>query len=120
MRKASVNTLVRLMTIAVAAVVLYVALSPHVHGGPPETWDKMRHAAAFGGLMLPKALTAERLPWRSMLGLLCFGIAIEILQPYFGRDRSAYDVLADAVGLMIGMSLGRGLYALVRTAPPKA
>jgi VanZ family protein len=114
MMKLSSLRLVALLTLAVASAVLCVALQPHVPGAPPETWDKLRHAAAFGGLMLPMALCAPRLPWKTLLVLMGLGIGIEILQPYFGRDRSAYDVLADVVGLMIGMGIGRGLFALAR------
>ena len=71
--------------------------------------DKLYHIAAFAGLMLPAAILHPRsMRWILPAGLT-LGLAIELIQPQVGRDASAFDFLADAIGLALGAALGLAL-----------
>jgi hypothetical protein len=69
--------------------------------------DKIGHLAAFAALMLWYAqLYAGRDRWRCALSLVGFGALIELLQalvPY--RSADGWDLLADAVGVGVGVLL---------------
>jgi VanZ family protein len=64
-------------------------------------WDKAQHAAAFAVLTaLGFAAFAHR-PWRVVVGLVCFGAAIELAQLAVGwRFGEWQDLLADMVGVL--------------------
>jgi len=92
------------MFVAALAGVLILALVP-VGNGPD--WfthaDKLRHAAAFITLWAVGRRAGVKPAWALTLGLLGFGIGIELAQaltPY--RESSVGDVLADAVGIAAG------------------
>ncbi len=44
---------------------------------------------------------------------LLFGVAVELLQPFFGRAREWMDVAADFMGLVVGLALALALLNLV-------
>ncbi len=44
---------------------------------------------------------------------LLFGVAVELLQPVFGRSREWMDVAADFMGLVVGLALALALLNLV-------
>ena len=78
---------------------------------PPELfefdlWDKVQHALAFTVLGLWGLLVYPLHPWRVLLGLLCFGGAIEVAQAMTTwRFAEWHDWLADTVGLALGAAL---------------
>jgi hypothetical protein len=87
--------------------VLALALQPAGGGADwfPQA-DKLRHAAAFAVLW--------SLGWRAgcapglalACGLLAFGMGLEVAQSFtVDREASAWDVLADAVGIAVGWYL---------------
>lgn len=105
----SSRTLALVLTGAIAALILLLTLSP-----PPETpgtsgRDKIYHAAAFAALVLPLALTRGMRLVPLLGGALLFGIAIEIVQPGFGRSFELADIAADAAGALAGAAAGRAL-----------
>ncbi|MEY3464666.1 MAG: VanZ family protein [Steroidobacteraceae bacterium] len=90
------------------AVTLYFALKP---GGPPAGFpyaDKVYHASAFFLLSAWFAGLFERRAYLWLAAaMLVLGIGIEIAQylmPY-GRTAEVGDVLADAVGMVLGLLL---------------
>ena len=90
------------------AVTLYFALKP---GGPPAGFpyaDKVYHASAFFLLSAWFAGLFERRAYLWLaLAMLAFGIGIEIAQylmPY-GRTAEVGDVVADGVGIVLGLLL---------------
>jgi hypothetical protein len=97
---------------AALAGVMVLALIP---GGSGPDWfenaDKLRHAAAFIALWAIGRRAGLQPAWALALGLLAFGISIEIAQaftPY--RESSVGDVLADVAGIAAGRALlGAGL-----------
>ena len=94
------------------AGILVLALMP-VGNGPD--WfaqaDKVRHAAAFITLWAIGRRAGLKPTWALALGLLGFGIGIELAQALTTyRDSSIGDVLADAAGIAAGRALlGAGL-----------
>ena len=71
--------------------------------------DKVQHALGFFcltlayGLMFPRARTAVT------AGVVCLGVAVEVLQAImpFGRSAELGDLIADAVGIVAGLVLVR-------------
>ncbi len=97
-------------------VITYLATSP----SPPRTvdfgLDKINHAVAFAVLGAVAMVGYGRAAWvRVVLWLLGFGIAIEIAQTQVpGRSAEAADLLADGVGIAIGLGIARILTARQR------
>jgi VanZ family protein len=70
--------------------------------------------AAFAALIFPTAsLYARSLIWILPLAAF-FGCAIEVVQPFMGREAEVADVLADLVGLGLGTVIGLALRAWLR------
>ena len=91
-----------------ALAVLVLSLMPVVPHMPSTGWDKSNHMLAFAVLAV---LGLWGYPGRMvvlLLGLLAYGGLIEVLQS-FTPDRFAEwaDLLADALGLIVGAGLSR-------------
>lgn len=73
-----------------------------------EDQDKLEHFMAFFILMV---LGVFAYPRRALattgMGLLAFGVLIEVVQamPIFSRDADLYDVLADGAGVVLALSI---------------
>ena len=88
--------------------VLVLALMP----SPPQAittgWDKSNHMLAFGVMTW---LGCKAFPQRGvplLLGLLAYGVLIEILQSYTpNRSAEWLDLLADGVGVFLGWAVWR-------------
>jgi VanZ like family len=90
-----------------ALAVLVLSLMPIVSHMPSTGWDKSNHMLAFAVLIV---LGLSGYPGRMvllLLGLLAYGGLIEVLQS-LTPDRFAEwaDLLADALGLIVGAGLG--------------
>ncbi|MDN5863451.1 MAG: VanZ family protein [Salinisphaera sp.] len=91
-------------------VILVLALMPAPEIPGAHFSDKLMHAAAFACLAAWfGALLKRRRWWLEALGLILFGITIECLQAIVGRDPQVLDVVADAVGVGLGLLLLRPL-----------
>jgi VanZ family protein len=73
-------------------------------GGEPQLWDKALHFMAYFvlSMLAVAALRARRSALVAMLGLIAMGGVLELLQGLIGRDMSAYDELANALGVLAG------------------
>ncbi|BBP46746.1 hypothetical protein THMIRHAS_21190 [Thiosulfatimonas sediminis] len=68
--------------------------------------DKIYHFIAYFGLMLWFAqLYPRQWRWIIALSLFCFGIAIEFIQPFTGRDFDLLDMLANGSGIITGWAI---------------
>jgi len=102
-------------------VISYLAFSP----APPRTldlgWDKLNHLSAFAALAFSAWHGAARPRTRWLwapLALLGYGVLIELVQSQLPpREADPLDVLADACGLALGLTLTWGLHALLRRRP---
>ncbi len=80
-------------------------------------WDKLNHVLAFAGPALAGLLARRRAGWGPaaalLLSLLLWGAALEVLQSLLPPRRGdPADLLADALGLLVGALL----YAAARRA----
>lgn len=91
--------LIALFWLAIAAT-LYFTLRPPTVIVPFS--DKAQHAATFGGLIVLGMLAYPRISLlRIVVALSALGALIEIIQPYFGRDRDLKDWIADTAGILL-------------------
>lgn len=106
------------LLLVLIAVISYLALSP----APPKQmnlgWDKLNHLSAFATLALLGRLAWPRRTLVVPLALLAYGAAIEVLQSQVpGRSGEWPDLLADALGLLLGSLASWALSRLLRPAP---
>lgn len=77
-----------------------------VPAGPPGS-DKLMHLVSYGVLMFPAAYAANKYPWVFAIFFFLWSGGIEIIQPYFNRYGEWRDLLANALGLIVGFLLGQ-------------
>ena len=101
----------RVLLALLLAAISWFAFAP-VHfddGGLPL--DKARHLLAFGALAWVAAqgfAGGRGARWRVAGALLAYGVFIELVQSQIpGREASAWDVLADAAGITLGLLAAR-------------
>ena len=99
------------LVVAYVAAILPQDLAPTV----PQLSDKAHHIFAFLVLAVLLRLAYRISYWYSLLMLMGFGIFIEISQ-YFTPNRmsEAKDVLADLIGVLIGLQLYKYLHKLLK------
>lgn len=92
-----------------ASAVCWLAFNPDPPPAAEPGWDKANHVLAFVALGLTAELAFWPLParrWRNAAGLLIFGGWIELVQTRIpGRAGEWPDLLADAVGITLGLLL---------------
>ena len=88
--------------------VLVLALMPSPPQAVTTGWDKSNHMLAFGVMTW---LGCKAFPQRGvplLLGLLAYGVLIEILQSYTpNRSAEWLDLLADGAGVFLGWAVWR-------------
>ena len=105
------------------AVITIASLSPRGSTGDPGAIgvpDSAAHVIAYAVAVLFRAAT----PSASLLSLILivFGwsILIEVLQPLVGRSSNLHDILANALGVLLGAVIGYSLRVLLlRLSEPK-
>ena len=96
--------------------VSYLALTPTPPKAADLGWDKLNHFSAFGTLTVLGGLAWPGRLARLSLGLLAYGGLIEVLQTQVpGRSAEWADLLADGVGILLGLALLRLLRRLARS-----
>ncbi|WP_077036665.1 VanZ family protein [Pelomonas sp. KK5] len=93
------------------AVITWLALIP---APPPQAdlgWDKANHFSAFAALVLSgRWAWPQRRAWPLALALLVYGGMIELIQTQLPpREGDWRDLLADAIGIAIGLLLCKAL-----------
>jgi VanZ family protein len=98
-------------------VITWLALSP---APPPQAdlgWDKLNHLAAFATLAVVAVLGCCGPFWRIGGALVAYGGLIELLQSLTpSRVGEWPDLLADSVGVALGLLLAAGLRKLAAAA----
>jgi VanZ family protein len=103
-----------------AILVLSIALLAPSHRLPSEVEllsDKAWHVLAFALFALIARLALVRASFLALfLGLVAFSGAMEVLQATMnlGRRGEWIDLVANAIGVAIGLAAGRALYAVLR------
>jgi hypothetical protein len=98
-----IGVAVSLLLLAVATVLLLAPIDPNAPALPVS--DKVIHAALFLCLALPPLLLRLAPDWIVVLGLGGYGLAVEILQPRFGRSFDMFDMLANLIGIAFAVGL---------------
>jgi len=93
------------VTIVLAVLIAVLTLAPMPAGGPAGS-DKLYHILAFACLALPLPLVRPRLTIWVVFGVIAYGGAIEVIQPFFGRQAEWADLVADGIGAVVGAAAG--------------
>lgn len=101
------------VTIVLAAIIAVLTLAPMPSGGPSGS-DKAYHVLAFASLAFPLPLVRPRWTVWVILGVIAYGGAIEVIQPFFGRQAEWADLLADGIGAILGAIVARQLRLWLR------
>lgn len=100
------STHFRLLFGLCALAVLVLSLLPPDIPEPTTGWDKTNHMLAFGVLAALGVRSWPGRVWPVIAGLVAYGGLIEILQSLTSyRDASWPDLLADSIGIAIGLML---------------
>ena len=94
-----------MLTVALGIVIAFLTLAPISSKGMPGS-DKLHHVLAFAALAFPLPFARPRLAGPVILAVSAYGGLIEIIQPFFGREASWVDFLADIIGATLGGLLG--------------
>lgn len=95
----------RWLFISCLTLVIIVSLMPVNGTGWLPGQDKLMHTITFAALFLigSQAFPRSKFGWQLFLGLLAYGVLIELLQRTTGyRSMEAWDVVANLSGLVIG------------------
>lgn len=116
---------VRTWRIALGLLVVVVAWFAVVPTPPPALstgWDKLNHVAAFTALALAGRLGFRNGRAAAMVvaaALLAYGGLIELVQLFVpGRQGEWADLLGDAVGVLVGLSIATALLRTLRGGAP--
>lgn len=97
------------LTVLIAAAITALSLYPLEFDTPVPGTDKTHHLIAYAALILPLALAARSsLVW-ALPAALALGVVIELVQPATGRVREFGDIVANCLGLALGVILGLAL-----------
>jgi VanZ family protein len=117
------RTFWRCSLLALMLAVCLLAFDSTPRGPAVGQWDKVQHLLAFVPLSFAacwalapvvRADSACRLYTRGGLAMLAFGVFIEIVQAFIpARTASVADVMADVIGIALGLLLA---WALQRSA----
>ena len=83
----------------------YFTLTPNPSVGLTSS-DKIDHILGFAVLLLPAALLYRHALYWLLPSVIAFGGAIELIQPYVNRKGEWGDFLADAIGAILGITIG--------------
>lgn len=97
------------LTGLIAVVTTVLSLYPVELDNPVPGGDKIHHLIAYAALIFPLALAARSsLAW-AVPAALTLGVVIELVQPVAGRMREFGDIVANCLGLVLGVILGLSL-----------
>ncbi len=108
-----IPNLPRVSFYAAAAVVGALSLVPGRAMPPTDISDKLEHLLAYAALGLVGVASARNgnRAILSILGIIAFGIAIEVLQLFTpGRHAEVGDALANAAGALIGGAIAFAMH----------
>lgn len=99
----------RAATLIIALVVGAIALTPGPMGAPTLIgWDKLDHLSAFAAItLMARSGWPDQSRWLTAGIALLYGIAIEYGQSldYVGRTTSISDIIANIIGISLGLSV---------------
>lgn len=96
------------MLLPLLILILFLATTSQPDSIPSSANDKVNHIAAFAALGVLVHWSYPRAGWiTSFILLIGYGFAIEVIQAFIPtREFSLLDLLADAVGAVLGLGFG--------------
>ena len=94
------------------AIIWWLSLTPQPPHVDFESSDKVGHFLAYGGVMFwfCALYRNPRVRLAYAIGLIAMGIAIEYIQRWTGyRSFEVYDMVADALGVLLGWAVALGV-----------
>ncbi|MGF1737297.1 VanZ family protein [Photobacterium satsumensis] len=96
----------RLPLLLYVALILFISLKstgpelvsiPHI--------DKVQHFMAYAvfAIVAAYAVSTKRAFYKHCTAIVLFSGVIELIQPWFGRECSVFDLLANSLGVVLGM-----------------
>ncbi|HZF70200.1 VanZ family protein [Sulfuricurvum sp.] len=105
--------IVKIIFFTVLILISTLAFLPDYSGLPPivSLSDKLNHTAAFTVLILLYKLAFPHSTQRIVISLLLYAVFIEVIQVFLPtREASMEDILADSIGLALGVLLIQTFY----------
>ena len=110
------------LLLALMCVTAWFAFTPTTPTAQPIGVDKVQHLLAFAALGVAAAMTLPaglRQAARATIGLVLYGGFIELVQTQLPTRHGDWaDLLADAVGVAVGLALAALLRVAVRRQVP--
>ncbi len=102
------------LTAILAVSIAYGTLTPVPQLTLPLSGvDKLHHFASFAALVLPAVIARPRHAlWLAPLAI-GYGGLIELIQPQVGREAEWGDVIANTLGVALGVILGTATHRLI-------
>ena len=98
------RTLIRAAFWVATLSVLVLSLLPTSTPLPSTGWDKSNHVLGFAILAALGSLGYRRQGLKVSVGLLAFGVLIEVLQAFSGYRFAEWgDLLSDMIGIALGI-----------------
>ena len=97
-------------TLVLLTIITWLSLrTPGAPGGVATPGiDKVQHLIAYAALVAPLMLARPKNWVYCALALFAFSGIIELLQPWFSRTTDLIDMLANGMGLLLGMAVVNG------------
>ena len=97
----------KVLTILLLIVITILSLIPFPELPEVPGKDKTMHLLAYGALAFPVSFARPKAYLRIIIAFLIWSALLEIFQPYFDRNQDWIDILANAIGLLLGFIAGR-------------
>lgn len=111
----------RAATLVIALVVAAIAMTPGSMGAPTLFGrDKLDHLSAFAAITLvARSGWPDQSRWLTAVIVLLYGVAIEFGQSldFVGRTASVFDIMANMIGIALGLSVAWSLNRLRSLLP---
>ncbi len=106
----------RALLVVLLVAITWLALVPNPPKAVSTGWDKSNHLLAFASLAFTCVWALWPRPrqwWLIVVALVAYGIGIEIAQSFVPpRSADAFDVLADSIGIGIGLLIAWPITAI--------
>ena len=107
------------LTLAIAFLILFLSLQPPGEGDAKLlVSDKLLHFVAYGVMVLPVSLERIFPQFLVFIIALAYGGFIELIQPFWGREKDIMDMWANVAGLTFGILIAQGIVLIFKTQRP--
>ena len=100
-------TWIKISAILVGILITILSLLPPSNGVDIHVNDKIGHFLAYGVWIINLGLLFNKIHyWKLIVSILVYSILMEFFQSFIpGREVSAYDLIANTIGALIGTGI---------------